>query len=356
MEEKEKPTGFESTDVWLDCTLIYDPVNQLAANLRDMKELTKAVNHFEKMIKKHPKNNLWYDNIDCKVFGIDLNWMNSSTTESSFISPTDQFIYSNNKVCNSKTPWDIRYVMNYYGKHFGKDMVCNEEIIYQNNPRIHKFKNSKILVIAGGPSAKEVDWDPDDYDYIFSCNHFYLNDKLKNTNVDFSIIGGEIDMSKNNKEFHDYMKKNNTLLCFEDRMSKQASEYFKKMKNKYKDRCFYAHPRYRGKPGAGLRLLLYACFFGAKEIHFVGIDGMRPNTKKGDLHNHAFQKNKKYSHKALDFGVYRRHYVMFWDYVINCLKLHKSIKFQNLGEGHEANQTTTISKHFFPLEIKNGFN
>ena len=36
-----------------------------------------------------------------------------------------------------------------------------------------KFKNSKILVVGGGPSSNEIDWDADDYDYIFSCNHFY---------------------------------------------------------------------------------------------------------------------------------------------------------------------------------------
>ena len=82
---------------------------------------------------------------------------------------------------------------------------------------------------------------------------------------------------------------------------------------------------------------------------------MSKNTKKGDLHNHAFQTGKRYSHKALNFGVYRRHYVMFWDYVLYHLKLDKKIKFQNLGEGHEKNQTTDISRDLFPLEFDNGF-
>jgi len=46
---------------------------------------------------------------------------------------------------------------------------------------------------------------------------------------------------------------------------------------------------------------------------------------------------------------------MFWDYVLNTLQLHKKIKFQNLGEGHEKNQSTEISRQNFPLEFDNGF-
>jgi hypothetical protein len=51
----------------------------------------------------------------------------------------------------------------------------------------------------------------------------------------------------------------------------------------------FAHFRYRSRVGTGTRLILSAILFGAKQIHFVGVDGMAPDTKVGDLHNHAFQ-------------------------------------------------------------------
>ena len=343
-------TGFEHASIWNNCLLLYDPNTKARSANITAEEYQKAISKFNSLIGDSPKFNIWYD-IECKkIFGADQTWINSDTQKSSFISPPSEFLISEKSLCNSPTARDLKFVLSYYGNHFGKDIVANEEIIYSNHPRISKFKNSKILVVAGGPTAKERNWNPNNYDYVFSCNHFFLNDKMKKINVDFAIVGGEVDMNEQNVEFHKYMENNNTLLCFEDRTSDAAATYFKMMKTLYGNRCVYAHSRYRGKPGTGLRLLCYAILFGAKEIDFVGIDGMSKDTKLGDLHNHAFQPAKKYSHKSLNYDVYRRHYVLFWDYIINNLKLHKKIKFQNLGEGHEKNQTTPISKHFFPLE------
>ena len=116
--------------------------------------------------------------------------------------------------------------MDYYGRFFGRDVICNNEIIYSNNEKLLKFRDSKILVVAGGPSAKEVNWNPDDYDYIFSCNHFYLSEKMRSARVDFATIGGEIDMTDNNPDFHNYMFKSETLLCFEDRLGPKAAKNF----------------------------------------------------------------------------------------------------------------------------------
>lgn len=347
---KKKPTGFEGPSIWNGCILLYSPAQNLVTNNLDSKELRSMLHQYTAAIGHPPKFNVWADIEDNKLFGMDETWMNSNTQKSSFISPPEEFLYSDKKLCNSATARDLRHVLSYYGGYFGKDVKTSEEIIYLNHPSIKKFKDSKVLVVAGGPSAKEVDWDPNRYDYVFSCNHFFLSDKFDGVNVDFAVVGGEVDMSSNNQKFHKYMKSNNTLLCFEDRTSPQAAANFGQMKALYGDRCVYAHPRYRGKPGVGLRLLCYAALFGAKEIDFVGIDGMSKDTKKGDLHNHAFQSGKRYSHKALDFATYRRHYVLFWDYILNYLKLGESIKFQNLGEGHEKNQSSKISEHFFPLE------
>ena len=351
---KKNKLGFEGPNVWNDCVLLYCPKRNMLATNNKREEIEAIYDHYKNVLTCEPVYGVWFDVIEERVFGQDLTWMNSDTMSSNFIAPRSEFLSSNNKTCNSDKAWDIRYVTDYYGKHFGKEIICNEEIMYLNHKKLLKFKNSKVLVVAGGPTAKEVPWNADDYDYVFSCNHFFLSEKMKNTKVDFAVVGGEIDMSNDNLLFHEYLKNNETILCFEDRFNKKAAKYFDRMNYKYENRCIYAHTRYRGKPGVGLRLLLYACFFGASEVHFVGIDGMGKDTQQGDLHNHAFQEEKCYSHKALDYGTYRRHYVVFWDYVLNTLNLHKTIKFQNLGEGHPRNQTTTISREFFPLEVDYG--
>ena len=54
-------------------------------------------------------------------------------------------------------------------------------IVYNHLDEFEKFKDSKILVVGAGPSTNEVKWYNLEYDYIFSCNHFFLNEKIRNT-------------------------------------------------------------------------------------------------------------------------------------------------------------------------------
>lgn len=335
-----------SEEIWQKCVLMYSPsLNLINQNIKS-EFISKKLNDYKKTIRKQIDFNVWYDTLEDKVFGMDQTWSNSTSMNSSFICDPNDFLMQK----RFKNKYDLNFVLKFYGKFFGKNMFYNDEIMYLNHHRYNDFKGSKILVLAGGPSAKNYDWNEKDYDYVFSCNHFYLNSKIKKIDVDFAVIGGEIDMSERNTEFHNYFQNNNTLLCFEDRMSPKSAEFFAEMKHKYDNRCVYMHSRYRGKPGVGPRLLLYAAFLQPSEIHFAGIDGMAHNTKRGDLHDHAFQPGKAYSHKALNYGVYRRHYVLLWDYIINYLKLNNKIKLQNLGEGMDRNQSTSISKNYFPLE------
>lgn len=111
---------------------------------------------------------------------------------------------------------------------------------------------------------------------------------------------------------------------------------------------FYAHGRYRGKIGTMPRLLCFAVLLSAAEIHVVGMDGMGPDTRRGDPQVHAFQKDKPYGLGTLDYDVFRRHFVMLWDYILNDLGAWGQIRFQNLGEGHPENQSTDISRQIFP--------
>ena len=285
--------------------------------------------------------NDWLDLEKNIKFSLNNNWTNSSSRESFFISSKQDFLHNNR--------WNLDYVLQYYGDILGKDIVSNQEIVYKDLPELEKFKGSKILIVGAGPTANQSDWDPQDYDFIFSCNHFYLNEKLRATDVAFALFTTETDFSEENEAFHNYIKNNSTIICFEDRFQPAEREPFQLIKDLYPEKTMYAHTRYRGKIGAVPRLVCMAVLFGCAEIHLVGFDGMKKNQKVGDTQGHAFQKGKIIQGTA-DYDLYRRHYVAFWDYILN--DIGKNVKFQNLGEGHESNMTTDISTQNFPMERK----
>ena len=286
-------------------------------------------------------NFTWLDIENEIHFSLANSWLNSPSRECFFISDKESFLYNNK--------WNLNYVLDYYGSIFGTSIKSNSEIAYLNLTQLQDFKNSKILIVGGGPTTLSVDWDPNEYDFIFSCNHFYLNEKLKDINIDLATFTTETDFSLNNTQFHDYMKKSSTIICFEDRMQPEEREYFELINDLYPTRSMYAHTRYRGKIGAVPRLLCMAILFGAAEVHVVGFDGMKKEEKLGDTLIHAFEKDKPRQGTA-DYDLYRRHFVGLWDYLLN--DIGKKVKFQNLGEGHPSNMTTDISKQMFPLEKK----
>ena len=285
--------------------------------------------------------NDWLDLEKNIKFSLNNNWTNSSSRESFFISSKQDFLHNNR--------WNLDYVLQYYGDILGKEIVSNQEIVYKDLPELEKFKGSKVLIVGAGPTANQSAWDPQDYDFIFSCNHFYLNEKLRNTDVAFALFTTETDFSEENKTFHDYIKNNSTIICFEDRFQPTEREPFQLIKDLYPEKTMYAHTRYRGKIGAVPRLVCMAVLFGCAEIHLVGFDGLKKDQKVGDTQGHAFQKGKIIQGTA-NYDLYRRHYVAFWDYILN--DIGKNVKFQNLGEGHENNMTTDISIQNFPLEDK----
>ena len=216
------------------------------------------------------------------------------------------------------------------------------------------YKGKSILVLGGGPSTTEVKWENLDYDYVWSCNHFFLSEKLKNSNVAFITISNEVDISTNNEDLHAYLRENkNTICCFEEiNTAKTSISELKKFISLYQDRTMFSFTRYSGKIGSIPRMIFMAMFFGAKEINFVGMDGFSPESKRGDLAHHAFEKSKRFDVEELNYRNYIRQYVMLWDYILNVLNEDRNVKFQNLGEGHPYNMTTDISRQIFPLEKK----
>ncbi len=233
-------------------------------------------------------------------------------------------------------------------------LLGNSEIVFQNRNRFLDYKNKKLLIVGGGPTTNQCEWENLDVDYIWSCNHFYEHPVLKRTKVDLAFIGQEVNL--HNPEFQKYVLDNDTLLAFE-----LAGKFYQNVPGTRTDvpnvpienhMCCFT--RYYGWIGANWRQMILALFLGFKEIYFIGMDGY---TFEEDVRNskHSFEPNKIPQGGPTKPGAkeaFRVHLIVFWNYVLNQLK--PDIKFYNLGEFSNQNMTSHISKVHFPLtdEIK----
>ena len=125
---------------------------------------------------------------------------------------------------------------------------------------------------------------------------------------------------------------------------------------KYPHQSCLFHTRYGSVIGTMNRLICLAIFAGANKIYFVGMDGRNSCESSGDL-LHAFDGDKPvptwYQRYGDRFQV--RQFVVFYDYLLT-LQHSAGYNFQiyNLGEGHEHNVSTNITRQICPLteEIK----
>ncbi len=301
--------------------------------------MASAWQSFLATIRRPPRRSVWYDRPTGTCFGNDLSCLNATSLEA--------FLLTGPREMPDHAKVGRRFVKNYFGKALGAETVENSEVIYQAHPGLDQFRDAKLLLVGAGPTTTEVAWDPADYDFVWSCNHFYLGAPLRDVEVALATLGDEVDISPANWRLRGYLTEHPRLLVgFENTHRPIAG--IQALARSYPGRVFYAHGRYRGKIGTLPRLLCLAVLLGAREIHLVGMDGMGPATRRGDPQNHAFQKEKPFGQGTLDYDVFRRHFVMLWDYVLNDLGAAGRVRFQNLGEGHPLNQSTDISRQVFP--------
>ncbi len=240
---------------------------------------------------------------------------------------------------------------------FCRNLKVNTEIAYTDIDELNKYKNSKILIVGGGPSTNEIEWENLDYDYLWSLNHCFLNDRLRKKDIDLVCVGGEVDFQ--NDAFVDYVSEYNPLLMFEwhGRWFNER-QYLEKLYDSYpKIGCYQT--RAYGKLGGVVRLMILGLYLKAKEIYIVGSDGcpglsVTKNEFIGD--EHSFEKTKSSwpwkITKENAYEIYHHQHETLWNYVLNELKFNT--KIFNLGEYCEFNFSSIWSKKYFPLtkEIK----
>ena len=235
------------------------------------------------------------------------------------------------------------YNLDYFKKYtadFNKTLADNpliytDEIMYEDIPFFKELKGLKVLVIGGGPTTNEREWDPSNYDFVLSCNHFFLNEKLSNTKVDFAHLSCECDFHR--EEFKNYVNKYNTIFCFENFAWDYEKNRVLSFKKDYPNRSIQLRLRYDSKLGVGARLLVMATLFNPFSIDFVGIDGYKPGIKLGDDASHSFEVGKTCS-ANYPYELFHRQYYDLYQYLLST-----KLKINNLGYGHPNNIMSKFS-------------
>ena len=163
---------------------------------------------------------------------------------------------------------------------FSDNLVATPEIVYQHHDHFDDYKDKTLMLVGGGPSANN-DWSTQECDYLWSINHFFRNEKLKNIKVDLAMIMCEPDIAS--EEFLSYRDKHQTYIGFEihDRWVQHRFDNY--------DNYFCMHTRFYGRLGAGARMKIFAAHLGFKKVYFTGFDGPEA-IFDGE---HAFEPGKK---------------------------------------------------------------
>jgi len=201
-----------------------------------------------------------------------------------------------------------------------RPLVTGTEIIHEEHPFVEQVKDSKVLVIGGGPSTLRYNWNWEDYDLVFSCTQFYLNAKIRNhVNLVVPMRGG----------FEDCCKKNNIMVAF-DRGKSFVNGFYTRCHNQ----SVLFQTRYWSKAGVAPRLIVLATLWGAKEVHVVGADGYPKEFKPLQRTKHAFLGGATTANNH-SYQRWQTIYLDLWQYLL--YKIGTKVKYVNLGYGHPYN-------------------
>ena len=202
---------------------------------------------------------------------------------------------------------------------FSNNLKYNNSVVYHYLPAFSKYKNKTLLIIGGGGSTNNLDWQSlNTYDYVWSVNHFFLHPILKDVKVDLVMMMAEPDL--NGKEWLEYRERFKPYVGFE------VNDKWNGYKFDDYDRYFCMHTRFYSKLGACVRMMIFAAELGITSIDFVGLDG-ESAILEGD---HAFQPGK--TTMPTTKGSFIEQYYSFWNYIQTS---YPDVRFYNLGGGEE---------------------
>jgi len=314
--------------MWDKYSCVYRDEDQ-EENVSSIEELNKL---FQYKSTHTDHTSIWHNNETGEFFGhttrFDPTWASS---------PWSGGWYNFNQ---TKMFWKEFFAEKFFSMFFGNremdygNVVVDEEIVYTKNDRLSNIKNSKVLVLGGGPSLDDLDTDSlQEYDFIISCNNYYQSEKLKDVKVDIALIGQGTNLD--DPELIKRIKKDNTLIGFEHshKLTINIIDQFTKANDT--DTFLYL-TRYFSRLGFASRAIVLATCFGAGKIDVVGFDGHRK--QKEDKHGFEKKKNLPEYYNTIK---YEEAAVVFWDY----LTTHFSSEVNNLSESSDYNVYSGIKDH-----------
>jgi hypothetical protein len=215
-----------------------------------------------------------------------------------------------------------------------------------------KYKDKTILILGGGTSTLDTKWENLDYDYVWTCNEFYLEPRVLDVNIDLYILSHTVDLL--NKKLLYKLKGSNSTVLLEP----------KHFRNKINTSEFHTFCEFIERPvvemdlelptppagwsGVTFRLILLALQTNAKQICFSGFDGF--NKEFSNIH--AFTRHpglKDTDTRRTYEGTDKSYVTIFTEAFKYFLSKANYNCLQNLGEGFDYNIGTPISKEYFPL-------
>ena len=150
-----------------------------------------------------------------------------------------------------------------------------------------KYKDKNILIIGGGQSTLDTKWENLPYDYIWTCNNFYLEPRVLNQEIDLYVLAYTTPLTE--ERLVNKLTNSETVVLYETShyRGKQRTPQFKKFLETinipihetelqfFKD---INRPAY--KSGAAFRLIQLALSTEAKTIYFTGFDGFNKDYVK----------------------------------------------------------------------------
>ena len=332
----------------LDCELVCLPPNKVSDTVTKL-SLQERLKSFMFL---HPTSEaIWYDFKDNLFFSMehyrplgsrDQTFGNTQVMSDGSIGVNGKdHNFSCHKNLFYSSPYGKKYIdtiNTLLGSTIKYDMKNCHDILIRDDKLKKKYQGSSLLIVGGGPSTNMVDFKNIEYDYMWTCNNFFKNDKLREMKVDMSVFAPNIQLL-DDKEFVDYVENSDTTICFETERGDHMKDWLSmtSFMKKYPDRYTIYGTRYRSNLGITTRQIIYAIYMGAKKLYIAGLDGMSQKSN-----THAFEKTKENVPWFQKFGegFQNRQFISFWEYILKLQQKH-NFEIYNLGEIYDGN----ISKH-----------
>ena len=334
---------------WLGCYLVYkhgkllrDPL----PHLHDSNMLALQRQHYDAQIRclSPEEISIWIDEKNETSFG--LNQYRRLLTQDGLYSHEKNHNFSDSKSQWLNSEYGLQYLRRIRSgtpllqdESFG---ACSEFIIQGYNTLKEVYSGSSILIIGGGPSANDIDWNSIKTDHIWTCNKFYDNPKFQDIKVDYAVMAPHMELL-DNKNLMEYLERHpETSITFETERGcyeKDWQKMYNFILNNF-SRSFVYGVRYRSQLGITSRQICLAIFLGFKDIYIVGFDGQ---SKANDKHAFEGKKEKPKWFLQHDDMFEIRQLIGFWEYICE-LKNKYDFNIINLAEDLDYNLSSEITK------------